>query len=188
MEAKTTNVFSVLRTIAIICGCVAVLLAGLCIITTTTDNNSAFPFEKAIIQEKSKPALPIEQGAGAYDSSAGKELYSNEPGVEIPGWGKIEIMADKTDINSVDFFNPETNETYYLSFELRLPDSSSQGYEVVYKSGLVEPGKHLQHITLNRPLSAGEYDAVVFVQPYRIKDQSMTNSAEMGTKLVVISR
>lgn len=40
-------------------------------------------------------------------------------------------------------------------------------------------------MTLTRPLEAGEYKAVVHVQPYRMSDQSPTNNADMETTLIV---
>ena len=129
--------------------------------------------------------LQIDTGAGEYDPTAGNEIYeTSEPDISIPGWGEITILANKTDISSVDFYNPEENTEYYLTFELRQLDSSAQGYEVLYTSGLVEAGKHIQHITLSRALSAGEYNASVFIQPYRVSDQSPTNCAEIAVKLI----
>ena len=115
------------------------------------------------------------------------ESSESEPGVAIPGWGSITIPAGETEITSVDFYNPEANEGYYyLTFELRIPDDSSEGYEVIYASQLVPPGQHLQKITLSRPLEAGEYDAIVHVQPYRMDEaQTPTNNADMETTLIV---
>ncbi len=117
----------------------------------------------------------------------------NEPGmndgpagVAIAGWGEIVIPSDTTKI-AVDFFNPEENaDMYYLTFELRLPDDSAQGYEALYTSGLVAPGLHIQNITLTRALPAGEYDATIHVQPYRMdENRTPTNNADLKTKLIV---
>lgn len=107
-------------------------------------------------------------------------------GVAIPGWSSITIPANMKEVK-VDFMNPIDNkDLYYLTFELRLPGKTENDYEVLYKSGLVEPGLHIQKITLSRALSAGEYDAVVYVQPYRMDEQrTPTNNANMKTKLIV---
>lgn len=107
-------------------------------------------------------------------------------GIAIPGWGEITLPPDTTEI-VVDFYNPDENAgKYYLTFELRLPDSSEQGYEVLYKSGLIEPGKHIQKITLAHGLAAGEYEGTIHVQPYKMDDnKTPTNNADLKTKLVV---
>ena len=107
-------------------------------------------------------------------------------GVVIAGWESITISANKKEAG-VDFFNPEENaKLYYLTFELRLYSNSSQNYEILYTSGLVEPGKHINRITLSRELEKGVYDAVVHVQPYRInKEKTLTNNADMRIKLIV---
>lgn len=124
----------------------------------------------------------LDPNAGEYSGSSGAE----GSGVAIPGWGTITIPANTTEI-PVDFYNPEANEgKYYLTFELRLPDNSAQGYEVLYTSGLVKPGLHIQKATLSRGLPAGEYQAVIHVQPYRMdEEQTPTNNANLNTKLVV---
>ena len=105
-------------------------------------------------------------------------------GVVIPGWGTITLPANETNI-TVDFYNPTQNAgLYYLTFELRLPNDNG-GYEVLYKSGLIEAGNHIQKITLNHGLEKGVYDAIIFVQPYRIDGVTPTNNAETQTKLIV---
>ena len=105
-------------------------------------------------------------------------------GVAIPGWGSITIPAD-TDEIAVDFYNPLENDGFcYLTFELRLIDDSEQGYEVLYTSGLIEPGMHVKTAKLSHGLTAGVYDAVIHVQPYR-RDGNLTptNNADMQTVL-----
>lgn len=129
--------------------------------------------------------VSFDPDAGEYKDPDGAEDGDNQ-GVSIPGWGTIELPANETEV-TVDFHNPEENEgSYNLTFEIRLPDDSEQGYEVLYTSGLVKPGLHIQNITLSRALEAGEYDAVIHVQPYRTDEaQTPTNNADMNTKLIV---
>ena len=107
-------------------------------------------------------------------------------GVSIPGWGTLTIPANETEI-TVDFYNPKENkDLYYLTYELRLPGDSEKGYEVLYTSGLIKPGLHIQKISLSHGLDAGEYDAVIHVQPYRMdEEKTPTNNADMNTRLVV---
>lgn len=127
--------------------------------------------------------LEIDPNAGEYVAPAPVEQPGGE-GIAIPGWGSITIPAGQTAV-TVDFPNPEANaDKYYLSFELRLKDSG----EVLYTSGLVKPGLHIQQITLSRALEAGTYAAIVHVQPYKMDEaQTATNNADMETELIVVS-
>ena len=131
--------------------------------------------------------LTIDENAGDYVAPAQKAAEA-KPGVAIPGWGSFTFPPNTTELEGmVDFYNPEANDGYYyLTYELRLPDDSEQGYEVLYASQLIPPGKHIQTITLNRGLDVGDYEAVIHVQPYTM-DESMTptNNADMKTTLHV---
>lgn len=128
------------------------------------------------------------------DPNAGKfveqttEAAEQKPGVAIPGWGSITIPPMTTELtNMVNFYNPDANKyLYYLTFEIRLPDDSEQGYEVLYSSQLVPPGECIQSITLSRGLPEGEYDAVIHVQPFTMgESRTPTNNADMNTTLIV---
>lgn len=128
--------------------------------------------------------LQVDPSAGEYVAPVAQESEDGG-GIAIPGWGYISIPANETEIE-VDFPNPEANDgKYYLSFELRLKDSG----EVLYTSGLVPPGKTIQHITLSRGLDEGTHKAVVHVQPYKMdEEQTPTNNADMETDLVVFEK
>lgn len=125
--------------------------------------------------------LSVDQNAGEY---VAPELPTPEAtaGVAIPGWGYISLPAGETEV-VVDFPNPEANvDKYYLTFELRLKESG----EVLYTSGLVPPGKHIQKISLSRALDEGTHNAVIHVQPYKMDEaQTPTNNADMETELIV---
>lgn len=131
-----------------------------------------------------RPRLEVDPDAGEYVAPVVTEKPDGG-GIAIPGWGSISIPADETEV-AVDFPNPEANAgRYYLTFQLRLKETG----EVLYTSGLVEPGLHIQKITLSRPLEAGTYAAVVHVQPYRMdENQTPTNNANMETTLNVVAR
>ena len=127
--------------------------------------------------------LVVDPNAGDYVEP---EKEGPSQGVAIPGWGTITIPVNTKDV-TVDFYNPVANkDLYYLTFELRLPNDSDEGYEVLYKSGLVEPDKHIQKITLSHGLEAGTYDAIIHVQPYKMDaNKTPTNNADMKTTIVV---
>lgn len=109
-----------------------------------------------------------------------------EQGVVIAGRDSMTIAADTKKVKA-DFRNPEENaKLYYLTFELRLCGNGSQDYEVLYTSGLVEPGKRIDRITLSRELEQGVYEAVVHVQPYCMNEErTPTNNIDMRIKLIV---
>ena len=149
---------------------------GSCSCGKKNNDHIKIPMEK-------EPVPELDSSAGEYVKP---EQQNPNGGVAIPGWGTLTIPANKTTNIKVDLFNPEANvDLYYLTFEIRLPNDSAEGYETLYKSGLVEPGLHIQEIALTRPLDAGEYDAIIHVQPYRISDKSTTNNADLKTKLIV---
>lgn len=133
-------------------------------------------------------AFTVQDAPREIDSAAVKSEVSAaspaEPaeGIAIPGWGSITIAANTKDV-TVAFTNPEANAgKYYLTFELRL----KEGDELLYKSQLVPAGMTITDITLSHALPAGEYPAVVHVQPYKT-DESLTatNNADMETTLIV---
>lgn len=149
---------------------------------TDTHNPPSTTTPNASIGTVTDPTVPDE------DPNAGDYVKPTTPevdGVAIPGWGRLTIPANTSQNITVDFFNPEANaDKYYLTFELRIPANNEQGYEVLYKSGLIAPGLHIQSINLNRGLPAGTYNAILHVQPYRIADKSLTNNADLKLELV----
>lgn len=169
---------------------VSVLTAGIIIGTPFIKDytNKSIPTDTDISQSEDlddREGLQTDPDAKAYEEPVKEK--SESTGVSVPGWSSLDIPAETSEVTTVDFFNPETNaEKYSLTFELRIPDDSEQGYEVLYKSGLVEPGLHIQKINLSRGLKAGVYDATIHVQPYRM-DESMTatNNADLKTQLIV---
>ncbi len=133
-----------------------------------------------------RPTLQIDPNAGALITPTPAPV---EPGVAIPGWGSMTIPAGVTEA-ATSMRNPAENDGwYYLTFELRLPttdpDTGAETYEVLFTTGLIPPGQYCNKVTLTRPLEAGEYKAVIHVQPYRMSDQSPTNNADMETTLIV---
>ena len=172
---KKRSFLIVIILLLIIIGLMFGILMGMKGMTNSNDDNN----------NKGGVGLVVDPNAGEYVAPEKEELPKQ--GVAIPGWSSITIPANTKEI-TVDFMNPEANkDLYYLTFELRLlDDSKEEGYEVLYKSGLVQPGLHIQKIELSKGLAAGEYDAVMHVQPYRMNDEKTpTNNANMNTKLIV---
>ena len=114
------------------------------------------------------------------------DMRDEESEVAIPGLSSRDIPANEDEV-SVDFYNPEQNNgKYYLTFELRVLDDSREGYEVLYTSGLVQPGTRIQKIRLNRSLESGTYDSVIHIQPYRMNEErTPTNNADIKAIIFV---
>lgn len=137
------------------------------------------------ISDDYTPDVP-ERDPNADEYVDRQEKAPESDGIAVPGWNTLNIPKNTKEV-MVDFYNPEENEgRYQMTFELRLPDKSNQGYEVLYKSGLVDPGLHIQNITLSHELDKGIYDATIHVQPYRMDEQkTATNNADLQTQLIV---
>lgn len=136
----------------------------------------AINYEPTKKEIKKKITKQIDENAGEFF-----EKKEDLPNIVLPGWESISISADTTNITEgIDFYNPEANKNYYyLTFELKI------GEESLYKSDLVPPGKHIQKITLSRPLKAGEYEASIFMQPYKYDKTTRTNNGVVKVKLIV---
>ena len=138
-----------------------------------------------LIQENSGSSSP---GVGLQVDPFAGSFVEDKPasGVSIPGFVTLTIPAGTTTATTVDFYNPEKNEgRYYLTFKLSLLNKNGEVSETLYESGLLPPGEHIQTITLSRALTAGEYDAILHIQPYRIEDKTPTNNANMRITITV---
>ena len=105
--------------------------------------------------------------------------HRNPTGIRIPGYPKITIPADTTDV-TMNLKNPEGNPCYF-TFALVLTDNE----ETIYTSKMVEPGKAITEVTLSRALEAGEYPAEIRIITSSLKDGSAMNGANVETVLVV---
>lgn len=93
--------------------------------------------------------------------------------IVLPGFVEL-------DINKPGKLLCNLNEDFYLQFNIILRDTD----EVIYSSGLLEYGNYINVIELNREIEKGEYDAVVFIQPYDIK-LNKTNNAKFNIRLII---
>ena len=87
---------------------------------------------------------------------------------------------DYLDINKPGRILCNMNENFYLQFNIILKDTE----EVIYSSGLVEYNSYINNITLTKEIEEGEYEALIFIQPYDLKGNK-ANSALLEIKLKV---
>lgn len=123
-------------------------------------------------------AMEVDPNAGQYNGEKPEDKGGEAEGIKIPGYPSITIPANKEDV-TVAFLNPEGNPCYFV-FELVLKDTE----ETLYKSKLVPPGQAITDITLSKPLTAGEHNAVIKISTYSLEDQSPMNGANVETVLI----
>lgn len=96
---------------------------------------------------------------------------TKQQSIILPGFVEL-------DINNPGKLLCNLNEDFYLQFNIILKDSE----ELIYSSGLVEYGGYINAIELNKEIQKGEYDAIVFIQPYDMA-MNKTNSAQLSVKI-----
>ena len=125
--------------------------------------------------------LTVDPYSGTYVAPEKAETEEDSGGIAIPGWGSIRIKAGEKLVD-VNLENPADNkDCYNMSFTLYLKGQT----EPLAETGLIRPGESALKLELSRPLEAGEYEAAVHVQPYRLPDNSPTNNADIETILIV---
>ena len=112
----------------------------------------------------------------SYDSSC-FAVNKTEDGtltLEAVGYfdGEKTIAVQTEDGQQTDLQVTCQQECYYITFGLYLED----GDELLYQSGLVEPGMYIQTMDMTRSLLPGTYNAYVVCQPYRSDKTTQTNS------------
>ena len=125
--------------------------------------------------------LTVDPYSGTYVAPEKAETEEDSGGIAIPGWGSIRIKAGEKLVD-VNLENPADNkDCYNMSFTLYLKGET----EPLAETGLIRPGESALKLELSRPLEAGEYEATVHVQPYRLTGNSATNNADIETILIV---
>lgn len=134
------------------------------------------------VDESSGMGLTVDPYSGTFVAPEKTgEAEEGSSGIAIPGWGSISIKAGETLVD-VDLENPIDNkDRYNMSFTIYLKGEE----EPIAETGLIPPGESALKLELSEALEAGEYEAIVHVQPYRIADGSATNNADIETILIV---
>lgn len=109
------------------------------------------------------------------DSSTSEEVADN---IAIPCWDTLTMVANSEE-QEVNFYNPEKNKN--CDFQLTL--SLENGTEL-WKSQLIQNGKAIYNITLNQPLEAGTYKAVMKYDCFS-RNGSQLNGSSLNFNLIV---
>jgi hypothetical protein len=100
--------------------------------------------------------LVIDENAKPYTDTEPR-LITVE-GIKIPEMVSATIPANTEDA-WILLINPKDN-TCNFKFEITADD------EPLYTSGLIEPGKHIEELSLSKGLAQGEYKAVLTIRAY----------------------
>lgn len=96
--------------------------------------------------------------------------------IAIPGYEEIRMEAG-TDTAYVALWNPPANPCYF-KFQI------CQGDEVLYESGLIEPGKAVTEIQFDRTFQEGTYDIVINISTFSLDDpEKPMNGGSVECKL-----
>lgn len=96
-----------------------------------------------------------------------------------PGYSEITFPAGKRDVQII-LPNPVGNPCYFR-YTLVLEDTG----EILYQSGLIEPGKAVTDIRLARPLEVGDYALKILIETASTADRSAMNGIRMDVVLKV---
>lgn len=130
-------------------------------------------------EEPTEGNASVDPNASAWDDGIDPGETEITDNILVPGYSGAEMKAGDTTLK-LRIGNPEEN-TCYLQATLQLEDGT-----VLYKSGLLEPGKGFEQIELNQTLEAGTYEALVHYQGYSMQEErSQLNSVDSAFTLTV---
>lgn len=146
------------------------------VLETTTATEDPLDYDQnQTTEEPEKPSEPV------------KEII-DLPSITMPGYSELAIPENTTQVKTISLYNPSKNEGYYdLSFIISLDTNNDGEFETtLYKSGKVSPGHRINEITLNQPLKAGKYSALITINTHYIPDPSVNlNNGEIVVPLIV---
>lgn len=120
----------------------------------------------------------LDEAAIAYHVEGLKN--ENPEQILMPGITGITMRAGNTHIEQV-LYNPEGNPCYF-KYRIIMQDTE----EVLYESGLIEPGMAVMEFDLNRPLDPGVYNVTVLAETTSVEDgKSKMNQGAANTTITV---
>lgn len=125
----------------------------------------------------------------SYDSALFKVELGSDNQFFIKGLrgfdGTQEIIVETANGDLVTLNVTSKAESYYMTFALYIEGEDGAEDELIYQSGLVEPGMYIQRMELLRSLKRGTYDAYVLCQPYKSDARTKTNNGVVKLTLYV---
>lgn len=123
---------------------------------------------------------------GSYDGRSEQEILDDLNRQVAEGMMNISIAAtitfeDGSAEGEARIQNIEGNKR-----DQKVVITLDEGDEVIYESGAIPPGSHIQTIKLNRDLDAGSYDATATFVGYDLETHQETGKAAAQIKIVVL--
>lgn len=105
---------------------------------------------------------------------------ANPGGITMPGYPAITFLANRQKV-ALELPNPSGNPCYFR-YTLTIVETG----EEIYRSELLEPGKALETITLNKSLAAGSYTLRIEIDTFSLADGTTPmNGGVQEVKLIV---
>ena len=146
----------------------AALIALMLLLTACGAGNTA---------ERSAKSSPDTKAGDTVESFAETSPSGGES-IDIPGYESLSLQAGSKS-QSVYLSNPEKNAAYFV-MTLTLENG-----ETLWTGKALYPGEAFTDITLNKPLKAGEYKAILRYDCFSVRDNEPLNGAEVQLKLKV---
>lgn len=143
-------------------------------------------------ETSTKPPFVLDDGQefGEGQLDLPEKIDTSTKNVTIVGIPEIKFKANQKEQNVILTNHKKNEGVCFMEFTIYLDKNGNKaiddGDEMIYKSGLVQPGYSISKFSINRTLAAGEYDAVVMQQPYSLDQQrTKLNNMVVATKIIV---
>ncbi|MDB1937105.1 hypothetical protein PMY12_08770 [Clostridium tertium] len=124
--------------------------------------------------------IPVDKSAVTYNFPDGVENKSDGE-IMTPGYGDLAMKAD-TDIIKVNLKNIPGNPCYF-KYIIEMADTN----EVIYESDMIEPGKAVSEVKLNKVMKEGTYPIRIWVHSYDLQDYRVElNKSKFDVNLKVL--
>ncbi len=129
-----------------------------------------------------------EIGEGKLDLPS--KIDTSNKNVTIVGIPEMNFKANQKEQNVILTNHKKNEGVCFMEFTIYLDKNGNKKIddadEMIYKSGLVQPGYSISKFSITRTLDVGEYDAVVMQQPYSFDQQrTKLNNMVVATKIKV---
>ena len=118
------------------------------------------------------------------------EIDVSVKNITMRGITQINFIAGQKEQNFVLANDKKNADICFMQYSIYLDKNGNKkaddGDELLYESGLVQPGYAISRFSISRPLSEGTYSAVVVAQPYSLDKQlSKLNNMVFATEIIV---
>lgn len=183
IAVKKDNLLAIILFILLGLLALAGLIAGMTHIIKTNSEPDTTTTQPPLILDTN-----AEEGEGKLELP--EKIDTSTKNVTIVGIPEMNFKAGKKEQNVILTNHKKNEGVCFMEFTIYLDKNSNKKIddadEMIYKSGLVQPGYSISKFSINRTLEVGEYDAVVMQQPYSFDQQrTKLNNMVVATKIIV---